>query len=201
MSSKKPTIRANTYTSTHYQIQVLGPIQDAEHYLEELETIRNANECDVINLQLNTPGGDLYTGAQFRSVLKACNAPTVAHLESGCHSAGTILALSCDDLVVHDDAFMLVHNYSGGAYGKGDDLVKYVAETDKWIKQLMRTTYKYFLTDEEIENVIFRNFDIYLNATDIRKRWEDVQAGRELEEEEALEATKLELREQLKKLQ
>lgn len=200
MSNKKATIRANTYTSTHFQIQVVGGIEEAQHYLEEFEVIRNAGEHDTVHIHLNTPGGDIYTGAQFRSVLRSCPAPTVAHLESGCHSAGTLLALSCDDLIVHDDAFMLVHNYSGGAYGKGDDLLKYVSETDKWIKQLMRTTYNYFLTEEEIEMVVFKNDDIYLSAPQIRERWKDVLAGRELEDELELEETRSSLREQIKNL-
>jgi uncharacterized membrane-anchored protein YjiN (DUF445 family) len=68
---------------------------------------------------------------------------------------------------------MMIHNYSSGAYGKGDDLILSVTEQDKWVKNLFNEAYEDFLSPEEIAEV-FRNQDIYLFPEQILERWEKV---------------------------
>ena len=198
--TKVSNINSVQYVSFDHQISVCGGIEEPEQFIQEFSVIRNAGENDVVSLFLNTPGGCLYTGTQFRSVLQRCQAETTAYLESGCHSAGTIIALSCDNLEVSDDAFMLIHNYSSGAWGKGTDLVKGVLEQDKWIKSIMREVYKDFLTEKEIEKKLFKSDDIYLQAPEIRERWQRVLEARKLRAEEETEKLRQQVKDQLNSL-
>lgn len=198
--TKVSNINSVQHVSFDHQISVCGGIEEPEQFIQEFNVIRNAGENDVVSLFLNTPGGCLYTGTQFRSVLQRCQAETTAYLESGCHSAGTIIALSCDNLEVSDDAFMLIHNYSSGAWGKGTDLVKGVLEQDKWIKSIMREVYKDFLTEKEIEKKLFKSEDIYLQAAEIRERWERVLEARKLKAEEETEKLRQQVKDQLNSL-
>lgn len=200
MTTAVKTINSVQYVSFDHQIAISGGLEEPQQFIEEFSVIRNAGENDVVSLFLNTPGGCLYTGTQFRSVLQKCAARTVAYLESGCHSAGTIIALSCDDLEVSDDSFMLIHNYSSGLWGKGTDLVKGVLEQDKWIKSIMREAYKDFLTEKEIEKKLFKSEDIYLQAAEIRERWERVLEARKLKADEETERLRQKVKDQLNSL-
>lgn len=198
--TKNININSVQYVSFDHQISVSGFIEEPRQFVEEFHVIRNAGENDVVSLFLNTPGGCLDTGTQFRSVLQRCQAETTAHLESGCHSAGTVIALSCNNLEVSDDAWMMIHNYSSGAWGKGTDLVQGVLEQDKWIKSIMREVYKDFLTEKEIEKKLFKSEDIYLQAAEIRERWERVLEARKLKADEETERLRQKVKDQLNSL-
>lgn len=169
-NNNNKTILANSFSATNWQISISGEIADPLHYTEELAAIRNASENDSIEIFLNTPGGNVNTAAQFVSAIKTTAATVIAHLESECHSAGTYIALSCDDIVIYDNAFMLIHNYSGGSWGKGDDSVNQALKTREWIRNMMSDMYVPFLTEEELDTV-FDNNDIYLLAPEIKERW------------------------------
>lgn len=190
---------SQAFVSNNYQINITGEIGPPEHYIEELTTIRNAGEGDSIEIFLNTPGGYVTTGAQFVSAIQNSKATVIGHLESECHSAGTYIALSCDGLVIYDNAFMLIHNYSGGSYGKGDDSLEQVKNTRDWIRDLMSRMYIPFLTEAELESV-FSNNDMYLRADEIKRRWDLVVEQREAEAKEENDKLQQQLKDQVNNL-
>jgi ATP-dependent protease ClpP protease subunit len=198
-NNNKATVLTQSFLSNNYQINITGEIGPPDLYIEELSAIRNAGEGDSIEIFLNTPGGHVNTGAQFVSAIQNSKATVIAHLESECHSAGTYIALACDGLVVYDNAFMLIHNYSGGSYGKGDDSLEQVKSTRDWIRDMMRRTYVPFLSEKELDSV-FDNKDIYLRADDIKKRWDRVVEDREAAAKEANDKLQEELKEQVNNL-
>lgn len=170
-----------------HAIYINGPIRAAHNYTTEFELIRNAKEDEEINVYFSTPGGYLSTAAHFISLFDSCKANLVGHLVGPVCSAGTLLAMKMDDLAVYDSCYFMIHNYSGGGYGKGDDLVQEVLEGDVWVKTIMRNCYEHFLTPKEIEKKIFKNQDIYLHPDQIMERWERVLQHRDLQAQEAIE--------------
>lgn len=166
-------------------IYIHGPIRAPHHYTKEFELLRNAKEDEIINIYFCTPGGYLSTAAHFISLFDSCKANLVGHLVGPVASAGTVMALRMDDLAIYDFCYMMMHNYSGGGWGKGDDLVLSVLNDDAWVKTIMRDCYKNFLTEDEIEKEIFKNQDIYLHPDQIMERWERVLQYRELQAQEA----------------
>lgn len=182
--------------SNIHHIQINGPIEEASNYLDVLTTIRTASANDEINIYFNTPGGYVDTAVQFKSAMSTSEATIIGHIESICHSAGTIIALACDSLVVHPHALMLFHTYTGGGWGKSDDLMKSVIAQDSWIKKLMETSYEEFMSQEEIE-LLFKNQDFWFEAEEIAKRWEKVLEWRELLVEEEQKALREQIKEQL----
>jgi len=183
-----------------HHINIFGPIEGPEEWQEELNLIRSAGPNDRVVIHLSTPGGNFETCCQFRAALLETEAETVASIEGSCHSSGSMIALSCQAVAVYDTALMLCHNYSGGDYGKGAELLQSVTEQNKWIANVMRAIYKHFLTEEEIEGLI-KDKDIWLHPEDITMRWELRDLA--LEKEEELERKELEDRvhDQVQKLQ
>ena len=170
------------YSASDIHIHINDDIGHCSDYNHELQAIYSANENDTVYVHLCTGGGSLWTMCQFRSALASCRAHTVAVIEGPCHSAGSMLALCCKELVVHDTAYMLIHNYSGGDFGKGKELVESVLQGDAWLENLFHSVYKDFLTKEEVIRV--RNdHDIHLFADEIVSRWGKVVAAKQEEAE------------------
>ena len=89
-------------------------------------------------------------------------------------SAGTIIALSCDDLEVEDFTSFMIHNYSGGAGGKGHEIIDYVNFSDKNITATFKKLYSGFLTPRELTAVI-KGKDMWMGTEEVQKRWDKMQ--------------------------
>lgn len=173
--------RARTFLDSDiYLVGALGPPED---YLDEFQAIREAAEGDHINIFLNGPGGYLNTAQQFINVIHNTKAQVICHIEGECHSALTIIFLAAHNWVVNHNCIMLIHNYSGGAYGKGQDILQNVVANDKHVNTLFASMYEGFLSEEEIIKVQ-TNQDIWLDMEEINKRLEDVIVLRDLQHEE-----------------
>ena len=149
-----------------YLCNVIGePIE----YVDMVHKIRNANANDIIHIHLNTPGGYLSTTIQIISAMKACQAHVVTIVEGMVHSAGTSIFLHGDEMVIHDHCQFMIHNHSGGQFGKGHEYMAEAVATTKWFEDFARDTYIGFLSEIEFEQMI-NGKDFWFNSAEVRKR-------------------------------
>lgn len=146
-------------------------ISEPGYYVEMIHRIKSAPPDDIIHIHLNTPGGNLDTGVQIINAIQSTPAHVVCSVEAESHSLGTLIFLSADEFVVHDNTMMMFHNFSGATFGKGHEQQSSLEATSKWFEGLARKLYIPFLSEEEFER-IKRGEDIYLHADSIRKRLE-----------------------------
>ena len=165
----------------------------AKDYVEMIQRIKSASPHDVIYIYLNTPGGFINTGIQIISAIKMSQAHVVTVLEGEVCSLGTLIFLHGDEMVVHDHCLFMIHNHSGGAYGKGHEYLASANATARWFEQLARDTYLGFLTEEEIKRMLAGE-DFWMCSDEVRERLqhyvkhlEKVQKQKELEEQQAAE--------------
>jgi hypothetical protein len=81
---------------------------------------------------------------------------------------------------------MLVHFISHGAYGAASHVKKEVEHTQKISEKLFRDTYKYFLTDEEINGCINQDLQLWFDSDQILER---LKIRQELQKQEAQESS------------
>ena len=171
-----------------YHFNILGALDEPSEYVNLFQLLRDALAEDVINIYLNTPGGRVDTMIQIIICMNNSEATIVTHLEGLCHSAGTYIFLSGDEWVVNPNTLLLFHNYSGGAAGKGNEIIANVLANDVWIKQINDNIYYPFLSREEIDS-INSDKDVWMNSDEVSKRLETVIAYREsLATKEAVKA-------------
>lgn len=96
---------------------ITNSIEDPDIYNELCYLLQNATETDVFNIHLNTPGGQIDSAFMVVDAIKNSKAKTTACLSGTVASAGTIIALACNDLIVADHTAFMVHNYTGGIAG------------------------------------------------------------------------------------
>lgn len=183
-----------------HRVYLTKPITAPSHYTELFELLASATEQDTIHFFINTPGGRVDTTSQLCTLLENCEAELIGHLVGVAASAGSVIPMFMDALSVSPYAYMMIHNYSGGTYGKGDDILMSAENTKRWVETLYRSCYEHFLTTDELENIVLKNQDIYLTPEQIEERWENVLRKRE----EAMEAFATEMtaaqREEVKNL-
>jgi ATP-dependent protease ClpP protease subunit len=174
MSHKQdPAVNPDTFIDVHtakkITFYISGAIEAPEKYTNMLNTIRNSGPEDEIVIHINSYGGDLFAGLQIMHALLSTQATVTASVEGACMSAATLIFLAATNYYVNEHSIFMMHNYSGGAFGKGGELFDQVAHERKWSKNLLESVYKDFLTKKEVKSIL-DNKDIYMTADEVIKR-------------------------------
>lgn len=152
-----------------YEFYLTEEIDSADNYVEWFDTIRHADETDLIKIYINSVGGDLFTAIQFMRVLADTQATVVASVEGACMSAATMIFLCCNNFEVTPHSIFMFHNYSGGVFGKGGEMIDQLQHERKWSERLMKEIYKDFMNDNEIKAML-ENKDIWMDGEEVVKR-------------------------------
>jgi ATP-dependent protease ClpP protease subunit len=149
-------------------------------YNEVCYMLDNAKPGSEVKLYLNTPGGVVDTAFMLADVIRRSKAKVVAHLAGTVASAGTLIIMACDDIIVAPFTSFMIHNYSGGAVGKGHELKARQAFVDKQLNEAFKAFYLGFLTEEEMTQVI-DGTDFWMGADEIQERWNNYLSYKEQE--------------------
>ena len=158
-------------STNQLDVYINTSIDEPSCYSEICYILSTLTEDETVYFHINTPGGILDSAFQLVDAIKGCRATTVAQLTGTVASAGTIIALSCDKLIVAEHTSFMIHNYSSNAYGKGNELKARQEHIDKSTNDAFKEFYSGFLTDKEVKEVI-NGKDIWLTADEVRMRWQ-----------------------------
>lgn len=155
--------------SNVHEYYLSGEILSSENYIEWFDAIRHASENDIVKIYINSYGGDLFTAIQFMRVISDSPATLVASVEGMCMSAATVIFLCADAFEVTPHSVFMFHNYSGGAIGKGGEMIDQLLHERKWSEKLLNEIYKDFLTNAEIKSML-DNRDLWMDGEEVVKR-------------------------------
>lgn len=154
---------------TIYHFYLTDPIEEVDKYIDMIHVLKTAEQHDTIFIYLNTEGGYLKTAVQIMSAIRQSNATVITCLEGEVCSAGTMIFLAADKYLVSPNCTFMIHNYSGGVAGKGNEIAAQANYRGEYANQLMRDVYKDFLTEDEIKSVI-EGKDMWLNSDQVIDR-------------------------------
>lgn len=146
-----------------------GNIESPDEYISWFEIMRNAGENDAIQIHINSYGGDLFTAIQFLRAIADTNAHVICSVEGACMSAATMIFLAADSYEVSEHSIFMFHNYSGGTFGKGGEMIDQIQHERKWSQHLMKRIYSEFLTEAEIASIL-DNKDMWMDGEEVLKR-------------------------------
>jgi len=176
--SKNESVDLNNQTGVYerttgriFDLYLNDVIQSPKDYISWNQLIRSCGENDVVHFHINCYGGDVMTTIQLLRSMAECQGTTVASIEGACMSAATFIFLASDVCEISDHSQFLVHNYSSGNWGKGNELIAKALAEHAWANRLLNTIYEGFLTKEEIKEVI-EGKDFWLDAPEVAKRLE-----------------------------
>ena len=82
----------------------------------------NAITAKTIHIRLNTPGGEVFDGITIANAIRSHTSKTVAHIDGLAASISSVIALAADEVVMSDNAFMMIHNPWSYVIGDAEDM-------------------------------------------------------------------------------
>jgi len=159
-------------TSTMGRFYIDEDVKDGRYYRPMVQHLLNTNEGDMVEIYINSGGGSLEGCTQIIEAIRLSSADVIGIITGDCHSAASIIALSCHDILVTDSAQMLIHCASyGSPRSKQSDIKNFVEFSTKQLDKLIETTYEGFLSESEIQEVK-NGKELWLCADEIRERFE-----------------------------
>jgi ATP-dependent protease ClpP protease subunit len=87
-------------------------------------------DVDQIVLHLNTPGGDVMEGVTIANVLRAHRAKVVVRVDGLAASAGSVIAMAGDEVVMGVSSELMLHDVWGIAIGNVSDMEAYIRQLE-----------------------------------------------------------------------
>ncbi len=157
-----------------FTIRIFGEIHSPNQFEDALEVLDSASEDDTVVIRLSTDGGDTDATDTFVSAMQRCKARVLVEASGGVHSAGTIILMNAPEFRLSDNFNALIHNGSIGAAGKTSDTLSQLKFYGKYMEKLFTDTYKGFLTDEELSQLM-SGADFWLTGNEWVERWKNRQ--------------------------
>ena len=156
-------------TGRHTDVFLTDSIEAPAEYNKLCYLLNSAYAGDTVTLHINNGGGYVDAGFMIIDAIKKSKAKVTAKIAGTVASVSTIIALSCNDIVSADYIQFMIHNYSGGAQGKGHEMKAQLAFTDEQLNTAFTEIYGGFLTEHEMELVIAGK-DIWMGKAELEAR-------------------------------
>lgn len=161
-----PIITKGSHTTAYLTTDITMP----DMYNELCYRISSADKDETIKLIINTPGGVIDSAFMIIDAIKNSEARVVAHLTGTVASAGTLIAMACDDITVSNHLAFMAHNYSGGISGKGHEMKARQEFNDKSLNKAFKFFYAGFYNEDEMEEIIDGK-DSWISSEEVLERW------------------------------
>ncbi len=89
-----------------------------------------------VTIRLNSEGGNVIDGVACFNILREYRGRKTVHVDGMALSIASVIAMAADELVVPENAWMMIHNPANEAAGDGDDLRQMASLLDGMRDQL-----------------------------------------------------------------
>ena len=167
--------KPNDYISTcertfrHHDVFLDGEITDPPSYRELISLLFNADANDTIIFFINSGGGNMDSALAIIEALKHTPAIVTAIIVGACHSAASIISMYCDDVIVTESAYSMIHTASFGSSGNTGNVKAHTEFTVRQVEKLLNETYEGFLTKDELAKVK-TGVEIWFDSEELRSR-------------------------------
>lgn len=152
-----------------YHHFLTGEIKEGPNTLELIKDIKAAGPEDVVNIYINSPGGEVYCAMQIINAMRNSRCQVNTHAEGQVASAAGLIFFSGDGLAVADLSTFMLHDASAGFYGKTSEARSYNKDLESIVYKLCHTAYEPYITPEEIDKVL-SGTDMYLTSEQVVER-------------------------------
>ncbi|QYJ80518.1 Clp protease ClpP [Shewanella acanthi] len=100
----------------------------AQQFARDLKAL---GKVGTITARIHSPGGDVFEGMAIYNMIKGHPAHKVCHIDGLAASMASVIAMAFDEVIMPENAMMMVHKPWGGTLGDADDMRKYADLLDK----------------------------------------------------------------------
>lgn len=91
----------------------------AKQFADELAAL---GPVKVLNVRINSPGGDVFEGAAIKTQLEQHPATKNVFIDGLAASAASYIAMAGDKIEISQNALFMIHNAAGGVLGNAKDM-------------------------------------------------------------------------------
>lgn len=110
------------------ELNIYSEISDVSWWGDEVTPAQFKKDLDslgdisTLNININSPGGDVFAGQTIYSILKRHSAHKVVHIDGLAASIASIVAMAGDEIIMPKNAMMMIHNAWTYAAGNKNEL-------------------------------------------------------------------------------
>lgn len=106
-------------------------------------------------IEINSPGGLVLAGIEIANAIKNSSAHLIAHVTGMAASMASVIACACDEIIMEEASFMMIHDPWGAAEGNASELRKEAQLLDQ-MKAVCMSFYrgKFARTEEELAELM-----------------------------------------------
>ncbi|WP_254915723.1 ClpP-like prohead protease/major capsid protein fusion protein [Shewanella sp. Shew256] len=93
--------------------------------------LKNLGKIGTITARIHSPGGDVFEGMAIYNMIKGHPAHKVCYIDGLAASMASVIAMAFDEIIMPENAMMMIHKPWGGTLGDADDMRKYADLLDK----------------------------------------------------------------------
>lgn len=131
--------------------------------------LKDLGELDSLSLRLNSPGGSVFEGNTIYNLLREHSANLTVHIDGLAASIASVIAMAGDEIVMAENALMMIHDPWGFAVGTADDLRK-EADVLETVRGTIITAYKSRTGNEEKEISDWMSDETWMSAQEALDR-------------------------------
>lgn len=95
------------------------------------EDIKSLGEVDLLNIFINSPGGDVFDGVAIYNILRRHSARIIVEVDALAASIASLIAMAGDEIRMAENALMMIHNPWGMAIGDSAAMRRAADDMDK----------------------------------------------------------------------
>jgi ATP-dependent protease ClpP protease subunit len=100
----------------------------ARQFASDLQAL---GKIGTLTARIHSPGGDVFEGMAIYNMIKGHPAHKVCHIDGLAASMASVIAMAFDEVIMPENAMMMVHKPWGGTLGDAEDMRKYADLLDK----------------------------------------------------------------------
>lgn len=112
-------------------------------------------ETDTVKVHINTYGGDVFEGIAIYNILKQSEKTVITYVDGIAASAGSIIALAGEKLIMPENTQLMIHNPWTYARGNANEIEKVVDALRTTEKSIVATYMQKFVgTEQEVKELL-----------------------------------------------
>lgn len=134
----------------------------ASDFIADLKALGDVSEIAV---RINSPGGDVFDGLAIHNVLRRHKARIVVTVDGIAASIASVIAMAGDEVVMPENAMMMIHDPSGIGWGTAQDMRELADVMDK-VKASLIAAYRARAKVEDAELERLMTDETWLSAAE-----------------------------------
>lgn len=169
-----PTYRGNIWCTPQerhdWRVYITELDDDPKNHIEAIDMIRTAEEEDVVEIMLTSPGGRCDIADMYVSAIADSKAKIITRAIGECCSAATTIFLAGDERVCDNGCYFMFHNVQFGIGGDSANVFAKSKFYERLFKEKSYGVMSEVLTTEELDELFDRAGEVYLTADEMRER-------------------------------